>query len=750
MEKNKKKFILIFLISSIAIVLLVASATYTLFNYIATGFTESTISVGTVTLHYDEKTSKGHGINITDAFPVNSNSEAMTSNENIFNFKITASNSLSDIHYAVTARMTDGSDRSMGDIVDLYLTEVDNNGNETDLSGGINKFNRLEQFSKVSEDDYIEKVIYTDTVYKGNNNYEKNFRLRMWIDENVEITNDDSSTNYNNKTFGITVNVNTFDGNNNRGKMVLLYGNGTNVGDEILFNDELFYVMDYDSNTGKVTLIPKYVLNVSGTEYVQDPTDNVTYFSKNEIKFDVENRRNDAYCQEPTLGCNVYSANDDVSTDSTIKGYVDNYKQQLVSKGMIKNTDTVRLITIDDLEKLGYDAETRDHPISSHGTAPNFIYNTASYWTGEPRQNTSWDVWVIIHEGELTYDAANANWIGFRPVIEVNYNDIVRSNKKFRYSTWVWQESMNKILASDANMNSSVKMLKTVGINEVYLTILPADIENQSSVDYISKLNNAGIKVYLLYGDPAFINSDNYENVINRNMLAINNFNMNHMGVAYIEGIHYDVEYYLYSENGSNVCPVGETEEARNCSTRKQFVDFVKASYAKAKEYNLSIGHDITAYTTNMASYYDEGVLKNVFDEIVDYSDYFVIMAYGNGKRNSVYSIKFNGTFNHESGGSIEVNKSLLQKLNEKHKDVIVGQELDVFKSTAKELEDDPTLGPIYLPEYEENGHTTYKYTWNFVNRVFKEIEDDLYESGALDVSFAIHDYKQLEELLNK
>lgn len=534
--------------------------------------------------------------------------------------------------------------------------------------------------------------------------------------------------------------------------MIAFYGDGTNVGDEVIFNDELFYVIDYDNSTDKVTLIPRYTLNVSGSEYVQDPNDTLNYYSTNVVQFDAGNNRNDEYCTEYSWGggCNVYSANQYVSKDSTIKGYVDNYKTQLVSKGMIKDTDNVRLITLNDLEKLGYNVGDRTSPVTSPGTMPYFMYNTATYWTGDARSSSTCDVWILVREGELTYEAASANWVGFRPVIEVKRGEIIRKNKKNRYATWIWKRSLDKILASNNNMNQSIKMLKNVGINEVYLSISPDNIENQSSIDYISKLNNSGIKVYALYGDPAYILPANYDSAINTNIRAIANFNSDHFSVAHIDGIHYDVEYYLLKENNVRVCPDGETEEARNCGTRKQYVDFIKASYAKAKEYNLYIGHDITAYTTNMATYYDDSVLHNVFDDIVDYSDSFIIMAYGNSSKNSLYSIKFSGTFNHESGGTLEVDKSIMQKLNEHNKEVIVGQELDVYRITAQELADDPSTASTRFPEYYENGKTTYKYTWDFINQVFNEIESYLYTSGAKNVSFAIHDYKQLEELLNK
>ena len=264
MEKNKKRFILILLISSIAIVLLVAGATYTIFNYIASGFTENTINAGNIVFHYDEKTNKGHGISITNAFPVNSNIEAMTSNENIFDFKITSKTSLVNIPYTVTARMTDDSSMVMGNIVNLYLTEVDKNGNETPLSDGMHRFNNMLQVSNFSEDQYIEKVLYNGMVYKNNNNYEKNFRLRMWVDENVEITNGDSSTNYNNKTFAITVNIYATGANATPTYTAELEGNN------VTFSSNTVDVQH--GSTVQVTITPASGYYVSGYSCTNDYT----------------------------------------------------------------------------------------------------------------------------------------------------------------------------------------------------------------------------------------------------------------------------------------------------------------------------------------------------------------------------------------------------------------------------------------------------------------------------------------------
>ena len=198
MKKNK----IIFLSTTLALlslVLITVGVTYTFFNYKATGSTLSTITSGGITFHYREIDGIGHGISITDALPVRDNDDAKTSND-YFSFKITSTTRGDNIKipYVVTARMT--SDTIMGNIVDIYLTDENNNPTSI-FEGNLIKYNELEDYNNNSN----EKIIYTDTVTISD--YEKDFRLRMWIDQNTNLNTGNGTSNYNDKEFSITVNV---------------------------------------------------------------------------------------------------------------------------------------------------------------------------------------------------------------------------------------------------------------------------------------------------------------------------------------------------------------------------------------------------------------------------------------------------------------------------------------------------------------------------------------------------------------
>ena len=217
---NNKKGRIIVLLLLLSLVLVTLGTTLAFFTYKANGTTSLTITSGTIKLHYKEVSGKGAGISISNAMPVSSNDTAKESGD-YFEFKITGSaNDKMQVPYVVTARMTKNSDAIMGDIIDMYLTEVNNNIETptTLFTNTLPKYNELTQYSGVTG--YTEKIIYSDIV--STYNYEKTFRLRMWMDQNTNFNSENGQNNYNNKTFSITVNVNA------KGSLANSNNNGNN------------------------------------------------------------------------------------------------------------------------------------------------------------------------------------------------------------------------------------------------------------------------------------------------------------------------------------------------------------------------------------------------------------------------------------------------------------------------------------------------------------------------------------------
>ena len=155
---------------------------------------------------YTEIDKVGSGISIKDAYPISDSQGKMLSGTNeVFDFKITSNTATtSSIPYEITARKKIGStlDESA---VKLYLTKVVGDSEEEVL---LDKYSELPQTSRVTEDKYIEKTIYTGKVPANSTNYEQAFKLRMWIDSDVNFSQlEDGSYPYNDKEFTVTVNV---------------------------------------------------------------------------------------------------------------------------------------------------------------------------------------------------------------------------------------------------------------------------------------------------------------------------------------------------------------------------------------------------------------------------------------------------------------------------------------------------------------------------------------------------------------
>ena len=250
--KNKKKQIIITLVAIISLIVITVGVTYAFFNYSRTGTTDNVVKTGGITFLYTEVSGVGKGISLTEAYPVaDSIGKVQTGEGKVFDFKVTSNISMnSNIGYQVTARKKTGSTLA-NSAVKVYLTEV--NGTEQELL--LSKYSELDQTDKVDSSKYDERILYEATVPANTANYEKNFRLRMWVDENTDF----SDGSMNDKTFTLTVNVYA------DGKVVTDNLDTTNTLDSITVSD--------------CTLDP--VFNSATTEYSCTVKNNVTSVTVN-------------------------------------------------------------------------------------------------------------------------------------------------------------------------------------------------------------------------------------------------------------------------------------------------------------------------------------------------------------------------------------------------------------------------------------------------------------------------------------
>ena len=250
--KNKKKKIIISLIGIISLIVITVGVTYAFFNYSRTGTTDNVVKTGGITFLYTEVSGVGKGISLTDAYPIaDSIGKVQVGEGKVFDFKVTSNISMnSNIGYQVTARKKTGSTLA-NSAVKVYLTEV--NGTEQELL--LSKYSELDQTDKVDSSKFDERILYEATVPANTKNYEKNFKLRMWVSDDTDFT--DGSMN--DKTFTLIVNVYA------DGKVVTDNLDTTNTLDSITVSD--------------CTLDP--VFNSATTEYNCTVKNNVTSVTVN-------------------------------------------------------------------------------------------------------------------------------------------------------------------------------------------------------------------------------------------------------------------------------------------------------------------------------------------------------------------------------------------------------------------------------------------------------------------------------------
>ncbi len=250
--KNKKKKIIISLIGIISLIVITVGVTYAFFNYSRTGTTDNVVKTGGITFLYTEVSGVGKGISLTDAYPIaDSIGKVQVGEGKVFDFKVTSNISMnSNIGYQVTARKKTGSTLA-NSAVKVYLTEV--NGTEQELL--LSKYSELDQTDKVDSSKFDERILYEATVPANTKNYEKNFKLRMWVSDDTDF----SDGSMNDKTFTLTVNVYA------DGKVVTDNLDTTNTLDSITVSD--------------CTLDP--VFNSATTEYNCTVKNNVTSVTVN-------------------------------------------------------------------------------------------------------------------------------------------------------------------------------------------------------------------------------------------------------------------------------------------------------------------------------------------------------------------------------------------------------------------------------------------------------------------------------------
>ncbi|MDD3241595.1 MAG: hypothetical protein PHQ64_02280 [Bacilli bacterium] len=196
MDVASKKIILA-VISIMIIVILSVGITYAMFSYTKVGKIENIIKTGTIAFDYVEE--ETNGINLINALPIDDSiGKSTIEDSNVFDFKISSSNkSNQKIKYQIIASISEETTIDLK-AIKIYLTEV-NNGIEQEVI-----LNTLNSFIDIDNLTTNGKIIYSTIINDNSPNYEKNYRIRLWISNDPNLNLSD----YSNKNLGIKINVN--------------------------------------------------------------------------------------------------------------------------------------------------------------------------------------------------------------------------------------------------------------------------------------------------------------------------------------------------------------------------------------------------------------------------------------------------------------------------------------------------------------------------------------------------------------
>ena len=194
---NKSKQILFSVFGILSLLVITVGVTYAVFSYTKEGTTDNVVTTGTLKFLYTENNTNGNGISITEAEPISdTKGKELVGDNNVFDFKVEGTNTGSEvIPYEVTLRKKDTSTMSE-DNIKVYLQD---GTDQTELLIPT-LYSKLIQ-TNIDVGSNIEKTLYKGEVSGNTNNYLKTFRLKMWLDENADLSI------IGGETFTATVNV---------------------------------------------------------------------------------------------------------------------------------------------------------------------------------------------------------------------------------------------------------------------------------------------------------------------------------------------------------------------------------------------------------------------------------------------------------------------------------------------------------------------------------------------------------------
>ena len=545
--KNKKKQIIITLIAIISLIVITVGVTYAFFNYAKEGTTDNTIKTGSITFLYTEVSGVGKGISLTDAYPVaDSIGKVQVGEGKVFDFKVTSNISMnSNIGYQVTARKKTGSTLA-NSAVKVYLTEV--SGTEQELL--LSKYSELDQTDKVDSSKFDERILYEATVPANTSNYEKNFRLRMWVSDDTDF----SDGSMNDKTFTLTVNVYA------DGKVVTDNLDTTNTLDSITVSD--------------CTLDP--VFNSATTEYSCKVKNNISSVNVNATATSSKSKVRGLGTKDLVVGKNTLPIRV-IAEDGSEKTYNVNVTRKAGASSLkneiMKNTVITANPTL---------TTSSNNTSDASGLYKSTATNTGEatyYFRGNVENNYvsfAGQTWRIVRVNEdgtirvVMQDGINSNATYTYNSNRNNYTYMYYTNSQIKSTLESWYQT---------NIGSKSDLAKNVASGAYYCEQAKAKYGNDATS------GSATMTIYNKYTPDFKCNSDgngkgqvnasvgllSYDEVVyaggyynqnNSNYYLNNNSNFWTMSPAGFSG-SYSFVWYVYSSGSINLSFVSSTDRLR-------------------------------------------------------------------------------------------------------------------------------------------------------------------------------------------
>ena len=506
--KNKNKQIIITLIAIISLIVITVGVTYAFFNYSRTGTTDNVVKTGGITFLYTEVSGVGKGISLTEAYPVSDSIGKIQVGEGkVFDFKVTSNIEMnSNIGYQVTARKKTGSTLA-NSAVKVYLTEV--NGTEQELL--LSKYSELDQTDKVDSSKFDERILYEATVPANTSNYEKNFRLRMWVSDDTDF----SDGSMNDKTFTLTVNVYA------DGKVVTDNLDTTNTLDSITVSD--------------CTLDPAF--NSATTEYSCTVKNNVTSVTVNATATSTKSKVRGLGTKELSVGANTLPIRV-IAEDGSEKIYNVNVTRKAVAS-LLKNEIMKNTVITANPTLTTSSNNTSDASGLYKSTATN-TGEATYYFRGNVENNYvsfAGQIWRIVRINEdgtirlITQNIINSTSYKFNSIIN-NSTYMYYSNSQAKTQLESWYQT---------NIGSKSDLAQNVASGAYYC--------EQAKVKEVSEIlsGNATMTVYNKYTPDFKCTTDgNGKGIVNASVGLLS-----YDEVVYAGGYpnQENNNYYLYNQN---------------------------------------------------------------------------------------------------------------------------------------------------------------------------------------------------------